>query len=206
MLISHKKKLLFVHIQKTAGSSMMSLLKDKVPDLTHYMGTHDHALWAKEKADFVWDDYYKFAFVRNPWDRLVSWYTMITQQAALVQNQNELNHLWRYVLASSNSFETFIVHCTDEVEDIDGRKSFMYNQLDYLTNKDGNIIVDFIGRFEALEMDAQVVFNRLGLMNASLPHHNSSKRNHYRAYYNEHTQQLVAERYAKDIAFFGYQF
>ena len=185
---------------------MMVLLKENVPDLSHYLGTHDHALWTKQRHDFVWDAYYKFAFVRNPWDRLVSWYAMITQQADRVRDKHELNDLWRYVLESSHSFETFLEVCTDEIDDIDGRKSFLYNQLDYVTNQEGEVIVDFIGRFENLTHDAKILFNKLGLKDISMPHHNASMRKAYQEYYNHRTQKIVAERYARDIEFFRYSF
>jgi len=206
MLISHKKKFIFIHIQKTAGSSMVSLLKDHIPDFTRYMGTHDHALWAKDKMDFSWNDYYKVAFVRNPWDRLVSWYMMIVQNADALRAQDELNDLWRYVLEHSTSFEEFLYHCTETLDDNDGKKSFLFNQLDYVCDENGRVIVDFIGRFEHLERDSQRVFEHLNLQGLTMPHYNTSKRDHYQSYYNEDTRLLVAERYARDIEFFQYKF
>jgi Sulfotransferase family len=206
MLISHDKKFLFIHIQKTAGSSMTSLLGETVPDFAQYLGTHDHAAWAKNQSDFVWGDYFKVAFVRNPWDRLVSWYMMIVQNAEHIKASGGLNGLWSYVLDNSASFEEFVCQCTATIDDTDGKKSFLFNQLDYVSDGSGKIIVDFIGRFEALERDAAVVFERLGLSGVTLPHHNVSQRKHYRDYYNDETRDIVAQRYARDIQFFDYEF
>jgi len=209
MLISHHNRFLFIHIQKTAGSSLSQLLKENVADLSSFRGTHDHALWAKSAGGFIWEDYYKFAFVRNPWDRLVSWYMMITQHSQrllLEQPGYEHNLLWRYVLENADSFESFIHNCTACIDDVDGRKSFVFNQLDYLTDEAGNCIVDFIGRFETFSADTLKLCDALGLDNVAISHTNTSTHAHYRDYYNDVTRRLVAQRFAKDIDYFSYQF
>jgi len=209
MLISHEKKFLFIHIQKTAGSSITQLLSKSIPDLSSYHGTHDHAIWAKDNAEFVWSDYYKVAFVRNPWDRLVSWYMMITQVSGSLVKQGDthnINKLWKYVLENSTSFESFLYNCTATIDDQDGEKSFLFNQLDYVTDNSGKIIVDFIGRFESLNHDALQMFNQLNLSNIELAHYNASTRSHYQDYYTHATRRLIARRYERDIDFFGYCF
>lgn len=211
MVISHSKKFLFVHIQKTAGRSFEAVLKENIPDLKSFMGTHDHALWAKEQLEEQWSDYYKVAFVRNPWDRLVSWYTMIQEKGRKtlykrIFGMRKYNHLTQYVLSNSNSFEEFLYNCVDTIDDIDGKKSILYNQLDYITDKDGSLIVDFVGRFENLNKDTDTVFKTLGLENVTLPHKNSSKHKNYRSYYSEETKKLVSQRFERDIEFFSYEF
>lgn len=211
MLISKSKKFLFVHIQKTAGRSFEAVLTENIPDLENFMGTHDHALWAKEKLSGEWNNYYKVGFVRNPWDRLVSWYTMIREKGAMtwkkrIFGRRRYNDLTQYVLSNSNSFEEFIYKCTDTIDDIDGRKSILYNQIDYLSDENGKLIVDFVGRFENIEEDSKKVFENLGFENVSLPHKNSSKHRNYRTYYTEETREEVRRRYSRDIDFFGYDF
>lgn len=211
MLISKSKKFLFVHIQKTAGRSFEAVLKDNIPDLESTMGTHDHALWAREEIGQEWADYYKVAFVRNPWDRLVSWYTMIKEKGTMtlykkIFGMRRYNDLTQYVLANANSFEDFIYKCRDTIDDTDGKKSILYNQLDYVADKEGKLIVDFVGRFEKLGEDSQVVFSNLGLKNVSLPHKNSSRHKNYRTYYTDATRKEVSKMYERDIEFFGYEF
>jgi hypothetical protein len=211
LLISKSKKFLFVHIQKTAGRSFEAVLTENIPDLENFMGTHDHALWAKEKLSGEWNNYYKVGFVRNPWDRLVSWYTMIREKGAMtwkkrIFGRRRYNDLTQYVLSNSNSFEEFIYKCTDTIDDIDGRKSILYNQIDYLSDENGKLIVDFVGRFENIEEDSKKVFENLGFENVSLPHKNSSKHRNYRTYYTEETREEVRRRYSRDIDFFGYDF
>jgi hypothetical protein len=205
MFISRQKKLLFVHIQKTGGSSIAKVLSQKVPDAKSMLGIHDHALWARGALGTEYSELFKFAFVRNPWDRLVSWYTMIEQRREMLP-WSQLNQLWRYVLTHSTSFEEFVSNCTATIDDIDGRKGFLYNQLDYITDESGRLIVDFVGRYENFERDVKEVFSALELDDVEVPHTNKSKRGHYSEYYSKTTEEIVAERYSKDIAFFGYAF
>ena len=230
MLISTEKKFLFIHIQKTAGSSLARLLKSQAPDTRPFLGQHDHALWTKKHLGSRWDEYYKFAFVRNPWDRLVSWYEMIRQDGRLLpwykrvpyemirQNgkafhwsqrflqRKHYKPFWQYVLKNSTNFDEFLFNCTDIINDVDGKRSFMYNQLDYITNEKEEIIVDFVGKYENLEHDVSIVLEALRLENRPLPYVNRSQHRHFSEYYTEETRNLVAERYSRDIEFFGYQF
>jgi hypothetical protein len=205
MLISREKNILFIHIQKTGGVSIAQILRNSVPDASSYLGTHDHALWAKRQLPkTAWDGLFKFGFVRNPWERLVSWYTMIQEQTARQAHQ-ELR-LWQYVIKTASTFEEFIERCTNTIEDVDGAKSFAYNQLDYLTDEDGRVLVDFIGRFEHFERDVREVLHRLGLSASEIPHANRTRHDHYSQHYTERTKNIVAQRYARDIDYFGYTF
>ncbi len=186
-------------------------MRANIPDIEKFMGTHDHASWVRGQFGPEWHEYYKVAFVRNPWDRLVSWYTMIQEKEKpkwykRLVGLGKFNLIYQYVLSNSDSFEEFLYKCVDTIDDYDGRKSFLYNQLDYITDSDGSLIVDFVGRFEHIRRDTDIVFRNLGLENVSLPHKNSSKHAHYRSYYSEKTKQLVAERFARDVEFFGYEF
>ena len=202
MLISPERRILFVHIQKTGGSAVAQLLKAGIPDLQSYLGTHDPASAARDALGGEYDSYYRFAFVRNPWGRLVSWYAMIRQRAGV----RPINRLWRYVLESSSSFEEFILHCTAAIDDVDGRKSFADNQLDYISDEAGRPIVDFVGRYERFGDDLRTVLDRIGLPGVEIPHVNRSSHAHYSTYYTPRTRDIVAERYARDIRAFGYTF
>jgi hypothetical protein len=149
----------------------------------------------------AWDEYYKFAFVRNPWDRLVSWYSMVTKFP------REGNELWRYVHDNSSTFEEFIYNCTDEVEIKKGvYYSFAYNQLDYVTDEHGHLLVDFIGRLENFDEDVLQVFDRIGVELETVPHKNRSRHQHYSTFYAPDTEMIVRERFKRDIEYFGYEF
>ena len=97
-------------------------------------------------------------------------------------------------------------NCTSAIDDHDGTKSFWFNQLDYVTDENGRVIVDFIGRYESLQSDFRKIAQRLGVEEPSLTHENPSKHTHYSRYYTPELVEMVRGRYERDIAFFGYDF
>lgn len=204
MLYSRSNKLVFVHIQKTGGSSVRKILVPKLLDYEEVGFKHDLSKWHWQMLP-DWNDCYKFCFVRNPWERLVSWYSMVMQkQSLLAQSQNKL---WQYAITESKSFEEFVKKCTEEISDYGGRKSFAYNQIDYISDENGKILVDFIGRYENFSGDMRHVAHTLGIEEDVVPvHENRSKHRHYSSYYSEELKAIVADRYARDIEFFGYEF
>lgn len=222
MLVSHEQKFLFIHIQKTGGSTIKTLLRTQIDDLEQIGASHRPLCEASE----IGDDYFRFAFVRNPWARLVSWYSMIQdaagyrwyhpylttspQRRARIREhrrQMHTNKMWRYVQKTCSSFDGFIRNCTDEVEVFDGVfYSFARNQIDYLTDTSATLAVDFIGRTERLAADTNRVFSRLGLQTPDIPTVNPSSHGHYSQYYTPETADIVRRRYARDIEAFGYEF
>ena len=213
MLINKTKKFIFIHVQKNAGISVENILLGEFPGTVTWHGRHGRAIDGLGEMDRAeWEEYFSFAFVRNPWDRMVSWYAMIDAAKKNLScfkrfRKNPFrSELWNYAINNSNDFESFLENCTETVFDLGCYKSFIFNQADYLSDKDGNIVVDFIGRFENLASDTDHIFKTLDLDSISLPKLNQSKHSHYSQWYNDKTKALVAERFAKDIALFGYQF
>ncbi len=219
MLVSHGRKLVFVHIQKTGGDTVSRLMGESIPDIFCFKAKHEFAVKAAAELE-RWNEYFKFAFVRNPWDRLVSWYSMIRDAEAIrwyqiLTDQRRRSHfrqtrenkLWRYVLDNSSTFEEFIINCTDEIEVDEGvYYSFAYNQLDYIADSNNHLLVDFIGRFESFGSDLYKVYDRLGLELGSIPHENRSVRGHYSTFYTPETETIVRKRFQRDIEYFGYKF
>jgi chondroitin 4-sulfotransferase 11 len=214
MLINKHKKFIFIHIQKTAGVSFERVLQQEFPGTTQWHGRHGRVIdGLAEMPIKEWKEYFSFAFVRNPWDRMVSWYAMIkTAQKKLsffqrVKNNPFASELWNYAIQNSHDFESFLENCTDTVYDLGCNKSFAYNQIDYLVDAGGSTAVDFIGRFENISSDSVHVFKRLGFdLIGGLPRLNQSRHAHYSKWYNEKSKALIADRFAKDIELFGYQF
>ena len=126
-------------------------------------GTHDTAAQGRWKLGrTVYEQYMSAAFVRNPWDRLVSWYSMIER------SDRDLR-LHQYVHENSHDFDSFVRNCTRTIHDHDGKKSFCRNQIDYLTDWRCRLIVDFVGRFETIEQDARLLFRRWGWKMLTFP-------------------------------------
>lgn len=213
MLINYRKRFIFVHVQKTAGTSMERLLLQRFPDTVQWLGRHVHASAGVEAlgAD-LWRDYFSFGFVRNPWERLVSWYAMIDGQRRRLPWHKRWRRapfdlgIWNQVARKARRFEDFVARCTEICHDQGYPMSFAFNQLDYLADRDGRLLVDFVGRYENLQKDSARIFARLGLDGATLPHENRWPHRPYSACYDAATRQLLAERFRRDIAVFGYRF
>ncbi len=201
--MTDRKSLIFVHIQKTGGSSIAAAIGQQV------LSPHKHRFANELKAIYgedKWDSAYKFAFVRNPWDRLVSWWTMIETYRPKDSQQPALNNFFSYVYSNAQNFEEFIVNCKEDIEDNNGWKCIYRNQIDYLTDDSGGLMVDFIGKFENLMDDFNHVLTAAGWETRPLGHHNWTRHRPYQEYYTPRTRAIIEEAYARDIAAFGYRF
>lgn len=194
--------LVFVHIQKTGGNAITIGLGQSAADpMKHFTALE----LRRVTGEAFWDDSFKFAFVRNPWDRLVSWWSMVNALRADYERGRALNLFQSTVLAKTKTFEDFVA-LDDVIIDTDGTKSVQRNQIDYITDEAGKVIVDFVGRFERLEEDANLALaGRLG-RTLTLPHANASVRKDYRSYYTPALAEKVAHIFKRDIDAFGYSF
>jgi uncharacterized protein YpuA (DUF1002 family) len=104
------------------------------------------------------------------------------------------------------SFEEFVKWIQNS-SDTSIHASVHKNQLDWFTDKNGKIIVDFIGKFENLNNDFNIVKNKLNI-DVQLPHSNITnlKKKHYTEYYTQKTRDIIAEKFKVDIEYFGYEF
>jgi chondroitin 4-sulfotransferase 11 len=138
---------------------------------------------------------FKFAFVRNPWERLVSLYHYLINM--------------RYG-PLPQPFEEFIVHVTLKELPKPGPNNllgfYQANSLLDWIRPNGVWQPQFIGRFENLQLDWDIICILLGLPKIRLTVQNSSKHEHYSRYYGDYTRSLVAARYADEIEMFGYNF
>ncbi|MCY1065280.1 sulfotransferase family 2 domain-containing protein [Nannocystis sp. RBIL2] len=136
--------------------------------------------------------YYKFAFVRNPWDWLVSRYFWSRDHQRLFDYEfpEMLRRLKNGVRLSSSA-----LWLEDALSPQVTRLSI-----------GGTIAVDFIGRFEALQSDFARICSHLRIGTKQLPHVFKTDHKFYVDYYDDDTRAIVEELYAADIAAFGYQF
>jgi len=131
----------------------------------------------------VWRDYFKFAFVRNPWDRQISQYLYKTKSRTPRPSLDRF--LARKKRACVTSHEIYTI--------------------------DGAVAADFVGRYETLDADLNTALERAGVdRHLDIPRTNVTRGRKrdlaYQSYYTPRTRDLVADWYADEIALFGYEF
>jgi Sulfotransferase family len=198
MYVSLSKKFIFIHNYKAAGTSIRAALSKQtlIPERLFYKiyGTlnfdyHRTALDLKKIIPpLIFNNFYKFGFVRNPWDLEVSHYTYV---------KTFTKHPDFDFYKQFKTFEAFVdwrVH-----NKIILQKSFFYDN-------DNQCLVNFIGKYEKLKEDYTQVCTFLNLQN-DLPFYNKSRESgkKFLDYYNEKSIELVNQAYQEDIILFNYK-
>ena len=188
-------KCLFIHIPKTAGVSVSEPLFGQSFD--HYTLAWYYGVDYQKSSD-----YFKFAFVRNPWERLVSAYTFY-KRGGFDDEDAQWNSR---VLSRFSTFNDFVKGWLQVSSHINSRAHFV-PQYHFLRKPNGDFGMDMIGRFENLEEDFKKISDHLGLQR-QLPRKNvSSHANRsYVDLYNEESRRIVAALYKTDIELFDYKF
>ena len=231
MPVSESLSCAFIHVRKVAGTSIVRVLEAADPQLDlndkglwDILCAHPERRWLVAElrrlyplnalVDFPqwhlpativrklvgqrqWDRLFSFAFVRNPWDSVVSayhferWYTLQPHVAANERDRAEALH-------RCNDFERFVkLYPLLEPPDMTSM----------IADERGNVLVDFVGRFENLDADFRTICRKIGIEAQALPHENSSaNRRDYRSYYTDETRALVGRYFARDVERFGYEF
>jgi len=189
-------KSVFVHVPKVAGTSVGHLL--------YGSRTGDHMTLLDYRTALpkaVFDGAYKFTFVRNPWDRLVSaYYYLQDDKRSVFDRQQAAGSILNY-----SSFEAFVMEFMPRGD----LNAFIHlkEQHLFLRLPGRGIGVDFVGRFERLNEDFDLIAKRLG-KDVALEHRNASalRKSDYREIYTPQMIDVVAKAYARDISYFGYDF
>ncbi|MBL8545610.1 MAG: sulfotransferase family 2 domain-containing protein [Hyphomonadaceae bacterium] len=204
-MISDQHRAIFIHIQKTGGTSVSLALGGGRREARKHW-TAQELRRAIEPS--VWATYYKFAFVRNPWARLLSWWTMLDAQRERFEAGQSENPLVLAALPQCRTFTDFLERMDDDVVSPKSghRTNIWRNQIDYLIDANGALLVDFVGRTETLAQDIEQIRPHLAAPLGAIGHENAFERSHYSEIYTPALRALVAERYASDIAHFGYTF
>jgi len=181
-------KYLFVHINKCAGSSIRKSLS--IPS-----GPHMTALELRQEVGLAgWRKAFTFAFVRNPWDRVLSQYLY-----RLKKNKHG-------IVNQGTSFEEWLRQVLqDQARPQYDTPRLFLPQTDWVFDANGELLVDYIGRFESLHEDMETVYKNIGHQ-FPFPHLNKTQHEHYSVYYSRISIALVAEVYARDVEIFGYTF
>jgi hypothetical protein len=207
VLISDSHRFLFVHVQKTGGSTIDNGLTAALGDVRRIPAANRHApLDRLLQLEPGLADYWTAGFVRNPWARMLSWWRMMERfrDGAAQGIERYVDHLQRNRFAASivetyPDFESFVLGAPDEHPRL--RKP----QIRFLDVPAGK--ADFIGRQESLEADLHAIYDHLGLEWVALQSVNIDPgRPDYRDVYTPRARQRVAELFEPDLRAFDYEF
>lgn len=202
MRISHKHKFIFFAPPKTASSSVRKSL-NPFSDIRS-CGVVDSELYYHVKPtklkiyfknqNWNWKNYYKFAFVRNPWSRLVSKWNYRVRSASESGSESFRQNSIKFV-EKNKTFGEYIRNIKSP--------NLCYS---WIYDRSGNQLVDFVGKFENLQEDFNQICCEIGIPKQQLPHANKTKHTHYTEYYDDETIEIVAKKFSKDIEYFNYEF
>lgn len=207
MIVSHLHRYIFVAMPKTGTHAVRQALREHLgPDDIEQVGLfvnkrfpfdevaqirHGHLSVRQVRpylGDEVCDRYFKFSFVRNPFDRFVSYCAFMTRQHGAFERDPQ--GTMRRIL--------FELKPHDHVH--------FQPQYTLLTNDAGAVEMDAIGRVERMQESYDAICARIGIPARALDKVNSSRRGDYRQYYDQALIDGVAELYRGDLERFDYTF
>ncbi len=192
-----KYKCIFVHIPKTGGISIKQSLFNCYSPLPHF-GVSDYRLIFGKAA---FEEYFKFAFVRNPWCRVLSAYLFLKKGGCTTRDKQ-----WSKIhLAKYNTFNDFALVWLNKIN--------IYTQIHFIPqshfiyDNEGKTQINHVAYFENIEKEFEYL-RKIVNPNAQLQHLNktSSKKIRYQDYYTPQTRKIVADLYQKDISLLKYKF
>jgi hypothetical protein len=207
MIISRQHRYIFFAIPKTGTHSVRQALRlhmsdqdlEQVglfvrkrfpfPEFADIRHGHLSALQIQPvigAADF--DTYFKFAFVRNPYDRFVSFCAFMTRETGEFKTEP------RAVMKHVADTPELLAHL------------LCRPQHEFIVGADGKVAMDYVGRNETMQASFDVICDRLGLPQQTLNRANSSEHRPWREYYDADLIARVGRIYHRDLELFGYEF
>lgn len=207
MIVSHRHRFIFTAIPKTGTHSVRQALRPHLcendleqvglfvnkrfpfPELAAI--THGH-ISLQQVRPFVGEsafrDYFKFAFVRNPFDRFVSYCAFMTRDSDAFQR--DPRRVMRKILFQVRPLKHVLFQ----------------PQHSFVGNDDGDLVVDQIGRVEEMQVSFDAICEKIGIPKISLGRMNGSRHGSYRTYYDDELAEGVASLYRRDLDLFKYEF
>lgn len=212
MPIDHDHAFVFVHIPKTAGTSILCSLFGVSVDRYEFVDSsklskeyqtrcligddgafrrlHHYPLSKIVQLQDDLDRFYKFAFIRNPFDRMVSEYFFLRFNRAMPFD-DFLENIVKMTFEQGKLTTWFSFHLLPQLE---------------FVSLNGKVACDFLGRFESLHRDYRKLCDAIGIERKPLPEYKKSTRRHYREYYSSQSRAIVESLYKKDLDAFNYDF
>lgn len=193
--IKARTDVIFIHITKNAGTSIAQALQMNEVDEALGLKKHFTAQQIKNiVGENLWNHAVRFSVVRNPWDRMWSYY-----QYRKLKNKKEFQE-------QHFTFSNWLWYLNDH-QLLADNKQVGRSQLDWLSTEDQICDVTHILRFEELPKAFEKLANLHQWKYNPLPHINRSElRDSYRNQYTEETRKLISQHYCKDIDYFKYTF
>ncbi len=184
LTISEKKKFIWFRVAKVGSRTILDVFRQANIELD---AEHPYDIYYPIN---VYQGYFKFAFVRNPWDRIVSCWRDKVIRGGRFQS-----------VGGDRTFEDFVDYVALNEDLLYGNPHLrLQSRLVDLNH------IDYLGRFETYAEDLRAVMKILGI-EASIKRKNATKRKaDYREYYTDRTREKVAKLYERDIKIFGYKF
>lgn len=201
--INYDKKFIFVHIPKTAGTSLRIALN--MPPFDHFTAQYFY-----DNYNFEFRRFFKFAFVRNPLSRFISLYNYVRMEENYYHSSkfpsNSLGgkHPF-YDICHQKSIEHFIEYMVDPSNALIFQNSQFLPQSNWfnLNGEFGTEFYDFVGNYENILEDIKLL-SQLINVNIQLPHLNQSIKKFEKSQLSNKSQALLQDYYAKDYELFNY--
>ena len=192
--VLYNSRIVFIHIPKTAGISLIKAIYNDVN-----LPGHRSFFFYNTALNMKNEKYFCFSFVRNHFDRLYSAYMFLKK--GVINHVDRL--LYETYLLKFNDFEDFVLNGLDNK--LIFKITHFIPQHEFLCDRRGNIMVDFIGRFENLEDDVKSLSIKLK-KDIRLNHYNSNYKKDYKEVYTPRMVSKVKTIYYKDLKIFNYKF
>ena len=203
MIINHKRKFVFVCVPKTASTTLSKFFQkhDKLQiEQSWFMEKWHYPISEIQKENNV-QDYYSFAYHRNPFDRLVSSWIEFTQ------DKGHLKVWSRPLVDRFKSWEDFVLNFSET----SWANEIHFRPTTYYTHNDDKQQVNFVARYDHFDRDTKVIFDSIGLdpklLNNNKRYRKTNRDKDYRTYYkNDKAIEAVAKHFDSDIKTFGDSF
>ena len=207
MIVSHKHQFIFFAVPKTATHAIRQALREHIgpddweqqvlfgkqflpiPEIARIQHGHISVRQVRPHLDpDVWQTYFKFGFVRNPFDRYVS--TCFFLNRGKPEFATSARAFMKQALAVPRFRQRVLVK----------------PQNLQLIDQDGAIALDVVGRYETLQQSYDEICERIGIPSTALERKNPSQHAAFTDYYDDEMRRIVADFYEEDLRLFGYDF